>query len=221
MSSSFLNKVAKFLSLPVSRKFQYLQNGYFKIKGMILYRVIFKDFGNRSILRRPLFISYESVMIGDNVFIWDDARIETVERHADKKYSATIRLGNGVTIEQRCHITAASDMVIGDGVTILFDVMITDIDHEYENVAVSVRVQKISVKNTSIGENCFIGSGAKILAGTVLGRHCIVGANAVVRGEFQDYCVIVGSPAVIIKRFNSETQTWDRTDSQGLFLAKS
>jgi acetyltransferase-like isoleucine patch superfamily enzyme len=103
----------------------------------------------------------------------------------------------------------------------LFDVMVTDIDHEYKSLALSVIAQEIDVKKTTIGKNCFIGSGAKILAGTVLGRHCIVGANAIVRGEFQDYCVIVGSPAVIIKRFNSKTQTWDRTDSQGLFLAKN
>ena len=220
MSSSFFNKVTKFLSLPLSRKFQYLENSYFKIKGMLLYRSIFKYFGKASILRSPLFISFESVKIGDNVLIWDDARIETVERYADKTFSPTITIGHGVTIEQRCHITAASDLSIGDGATMLFDVMVTDIDHEYKSLALSVRAQEIDVKKTTIGENCFIGSGAKILAGTVLGRHCIVGANAVVRGEFQDYCVIVGSPAVIIKRFNSKTQTWDRTDSQGLFLAK-
>jgi acetyltransferase-like isoleucine patch superfamily enzyme len=35
-----------------------------------------------------------------------------------------------------------------------------------------------------------------------------------------DYSVAVGSPARIIKRYNPETQTWQKTDKDGNFLAK-
>jgi len=221
MFNSLFKKITRFSALPISRKIQYLENSYFKIKGILIYRFIFKQFGRGSLMRTPLFVSYESVQVGEDVLIWDDARIETVECYADSEFLPSIILGHGVTIEQRCHITAASKLCIGNGTIMLFDVMITDIDHEYQNLNLPVRQQPLAVAKTIIGENCFIGSGAKINAGTTLGKHCIVGASAVVRGSFPDYCVIVGAPAKIIKRFNPETQTWDRTDSQGDFLVRS
>jgi acetyltransferase-like isoleucine patch superfamily enzyme len=56
----------------------------------------------------------------------------------------------------------------------------------------------------SLGENCFIGAGAKLLAGTVLGRQCIVGANAVARGHFDDYSVITGIPGRVVSAYRPE-----------------
>ena len=52
--------------------------------------------------------------------------------------------------------------------------------------------------------------GAAIMAGTVLGKQCVVGANAVVRGTFPDFCVIVGAPARIVKKYNPDTQKWEK-----------
>ena len=64
--------------------------------------------------------------------------------------------------------------------------------------------------HTAIGENCFIGYGAVIMPGTVLGRQCIVGANSVVKGVYPDYCVIAGVPARIIRRYNFQTEEWEK-----------
>lgn len=49
-----------------------------------------------------------------------------------------------------------------------------------------------------IGDNCFIGAGAKILLDTKIGDNCIVGAGAIVRGAFQSDSVIIGNPGRII-----------------------
>ena len=70
--------------------------------------------------------------------------------------------------------------------------------------------QKRIVSTTSIGDNCFIGFGACIQAGTVLGKQCVVGANSVVRGVFPDHCVIVGAPARIVKRYDPATNRWEK-----------
>ncbi|WP_367280882.1 hypothetical protein [uncultured Dubosiella sp.] len=37
-----------------------------------------------------------------------------------------------------------------------------------------------------------------MLKGTVLGDNCVVGAGAVVSGQFEENCVIVGNPGKII-----------------------
>ena len=53
-------------------------------------------------------------------------------------------------------------------------------------------------KPISIGESTFIGARASILPGTNIGRCCIVGACAVVKGTIPDYSIVIGNPAKIV-----------------------
>ncbi len=101
-----------------------------------------------------------------------------------------------------------------------FNVSIQDTDHCYHDVNRSVSHQPLTFAPTTIGENCFIGARASIQAGTRLGRHCIVGTNAVVRGTFPDYCVLVGAPARVIKRYHAVSGTWRRTAPDGSFCGE-
>ncbi|MBT5490767.1 acyltransferase [bacterium] len=213
-----INKIIKFTNWPLSKKIRFVIHEYHKIKTQIFYKIIFKSLKQNSIIINPLFITAEYISVGQNVLIMNDARIEGVDHYANKRYSPHIILADGVTIQQRCHITAADNLKIGKNTTILFDVMITNIDHEYEDLTKPIANQPLKVKKTQIGENCFIGSGAKIQAGTILGRHCVVGTNAVVRGQFPDYSVIVGVPAGIVKRYDEETKKWKKTNSKGDFI---
>lgn len=50
-----------------------------------------------------------------------------------------------------------------------------------------------------IGDGCWIGTGAIILGGTVIGEHSIVAAGAVVRGQFPARSLIGGVPARVIQ----------------------
>lgn len=49
-----------------------------------------------------------------------------------------------------------------------------------------------------IEEDCWVGTGATLLAGAHLGRGCIVGAGAIVSKEIPPYALVVGSPAKIV-----------------------
>lgn len=49
-----------------------------------------------------------------------------------------------------------------------------------------------------IEEDCWVGTGAKLLVGTHLGRGCIVGAGSTVSKEVPPYALVVGSPAKIV-----------------------
>ena len=55
------------------------------------------------------------------------------------------------------------------------------------------------IGEVEIGDDVWIGAGAKILMGAKIGRGAVVGANAVVRGEIPDYAIAVGSPARVVK----------------------
>ena len=49
-----------------------------------------------------------------------------------------------------------------------------------------------------LGENCWVGMGAVLLAGTDLGEGCVVGAAAVVDFPAPPYSIIAGNPARIV-----------------------
>ena len=57
-----------------------------------------------------------------------------------------------------------------------------------------------------------------ILPGSKIGNHVTVGGNSVVNGIIPDYCVVVGSPAKIIKRYNHNKRLWMATDHEGNFI---
>lgn len=50
-----------------------------------------------------------------------------------------------------------------------------------------------------IGNNVYIGAGAKVLGPIVIGDNVVVGAGAVVLSNVPDNCVVAGVPARIIK----------------------
>ena len=178
----------------------------------IIYKAIFGKFLFPSYLGKPLFLKgTKNIFIGKKVRIFPNVRMEVHGKNSK------ITIEDDVGIAQNVHITSASNLVIGKSSTILANVFITNIDHDYQEICVNILKQKIIVKETSIGENCFIGIGAAIQAGTILGKQCVVGANSVVRGSFPDYSVIVGSPAKIVKRYNPDTKLWDKTNADGTF----
>lgn len=55
-----------------------------------------------------------------------------------------------------------------------------------------------------IGDNVYIGPGAKIIGAVRIGNHCAIGANAVVTHDVPDQAVAVGIPAKIISYNGSE-----------------
>ena len=109
---------------------------------------IFKRVGKNSYIYRPLrVIGGKYVTIGKNVTIQKSLRIEAIDTwhyvldyHKDKleqKFTPKITISDNVGIEQNVHITAATDLEIGDGSQIMPNVCITNIDHDYKNVKIS------------------------------------------------------------------------------------
>ena len=190
-----------------------------RIKTILWYKQLFGIIGKHCAIFKPLrLIAPHNIKIGSHVRIYKDSRIETIESWGGIKFNPTILIGNRTTIEQRLHLICVSKVEIGDDVVISADVMITDNNHQYADVNKSVMSQPLEVKETVIGNFCFIGMGARIMAGARLGNNCIVGSNSVVIGEIQPYCVIAGSPAKIIKRYDFKVDKWRKTSSVGDFI---
>ncbi len=174
---------------------------------------IYGSFGEGSRIQRPitLIANKKHIFIGKNVFIRKFARIEPVTKWHGQVFNPKIIIGDGVSFEQNLHLTCANKVEIGEFSTINSFVFITDIDHEYSDTSKPVMQQPLLVTETVIGRNCFIGTGVKIMAGVHIGEHSVIGANAVVTHDIPPYSVVVGVPAKVIKKFNFETNQWEKT----------
>ncbi|MFD1610303.1 LnmK family bifunctional acyltransferase/decarboxylase [Sphingomonas tabacisoli] len=53
--------------------------------------------------------------------------------------------------------------------------------------------------DTYIGSNCFIGTGAVVLAGVRIGDHCVVAAGSVVMSDVPSHSMVMGVPARIVR----------------------
>lgn len=171
----------------------------------VLCKCVWGHVGWLSYIGKPISIRHgKNVNIGSKVRIQPGMRLETYG-------NGTVKIENNVSIGQNFHVTSTENEIsIGSGTLITGNVFITNIEHGYEDIHADMFHQSFKNRKTKIGNDCFIGFGAGIQAGTVLGNHCVVGANAVVRGSFPDYCVIAGVPAKIIKKYNSDTKIWEK-----------
>ena len=72
-------------------------------------------------------------------------------------------------------------------------------------------VQKKQVENVIIGDGTWLGENVCVI-GAKIGKNCVIGANSVVTKDIPDYCVAVGVPAKIIKRYCFENNKWIKTE---------
>lgn len=187
------------ISMRIRRKFSFI------------YGLGYQHFGKNTVVYKPLLIlGKKNISLGDNVFIRNGVRMEVIEKRGGQRNSGIIDIGDYVSIEQNCHITSGGQLTIGSGTTISADVYISNISHEYSDINTSVLKQPLSYKETIIGNNCFIGYGARIMPGVHLGDGVIVGTNAVVLKDVPDHSIVVGVPAKVVKRFNANDRVWEK-----------
>ena len=175
----------------------------------------FGQFGAKSTISKPLRVNGpEHIFIGEKVgihkYAWLGARNLT-------GYTPSLIIKDNVTIGDFAHIFATRRIEIGCNVLLANNVYISDNVHGYVDVEMPVIKQPIIQKNdVFIGEDSWIGEHVSII-GSSIGKHCVIGANSVVTHNIPDYCVAVGIPARIIKRYDFDTKKWRKTNEDGEF----
>lgn len=121
---------------------------------------------------------------------------------------------NGMDIKNPIYIATSvsfdgkdlSKIHIGDDVVISGDVRI--LTHDYsisralQSIGVNMSNEVYFLKDVYIGDNSFIGAKSILLPGTVIEKNVIVGAGSVVRGHIYENSIVIGNPAVVIKKTN-------------------
>ncbi len=185
----------------------------------IRYRPRLGSMGRRCLLQLHRLVGAKHIHLGNRVTIYWGARLEAISRYAGKEYSPRIEIGDGVGIGQNLHCTSSQSISIGANTAITANVTITDTHHSYEDLAIPIKDSPLISKPVTIGPDSIVLNNAVILPGTRIGRHSVVGANSVVKGEFEDFCVLVGSPARVVRRLDPESGEWTRVRGEAMDLA--
>lgn len=97
---------------------------------------------------------------------------------------------------------------IGDFVILAQNIVISGLNHTYEDVKIPISKQKVKVNPIIIEDSCWIGANAVITAGVTIGKHSIIAAGAVVTKSIPGFSVAVGNPAKVIKQYDFDLEQW-------------
>lgn len=190
------NKIWSFLRMNHYEKYRSIVRNTYSL----LYKTKFGSIGKKSYFLKPMFISGKKyIFMGRDVGFWNGARIEMIDSWHEQSFSPYLKVGNHVNIGQNLHLTCSEKIIIEDNVVCSARVTITDINHDYSDKNCAVLEQGIRTQPVRICEGAFIGINAVILPGVTIGKHAVVGANAVVTKNVPDYAIVGGVPAKIIR----------------------
>jgi acetyltransferase-like isoleucine patch superfamily enzyme len=126
-------------------------------------------------------------------FAWIQPRVTIV--HADR-----ITMGNNFGVNSGSYINGVGGIEFGSYVLIGSNVTISSGQHPIEGELPPVFARQSIPKKIVIGDDVWIGAGAVIMPGVTIARGTVIGANAVVTKDTEEYAVMVGAPARMLRK---------------------
>ena len=191
-----------------------IHNTYRKIRDKIftfLYSFSFNKLAYKATISMPFRVDgARYISIEKDVFIRPNAWLLSVKDQHCPSFQIKLSIGEKTYIGRKAHIVALKKISISNNVLIGDNVYISDNFHRFDRVDIPFKDQGVGFKSeVEIDEGTWIGENVCIISAKI-GKNCIIGANSVVLNDLPDYCMAVGSPAKIIKTFDSRTNTWEK-----------
>lgn len=195
----------------------------FNFNGMILRfiygsrylrHILFSNFyhlGTRVIFNKNINIYHaDRISLGSRVFMYDNVSLR-IHEESGKYTPPNIIIEDGVEIGPGSIISAAKSIHIEKNVLIGPSCYIGDHDHEYKDVKVPIRDQGCSnIMDVVIKEGVWIGANVIVCSGVVIGKNSAVGGNSVVLNDIPSFCLAVGAPAKVVKKFDPVSKKWKK-----------
>lgn len=187
----------------------------------LIYHLVFSQIG-ASVQIEPNvnFTRTYLIKLGNGVYIRSNANIEAcgensrlvigeraiIERGADLR----VHEGGHIEIGDRTHIgpytcLSGRSIKIGQDCLIASHVGIYASNHIFAEPNRRINQQGRNYQGIIIEDDCWLGTGVKVLDGVIIGQGSVIGAGAVVTKNIPAYSVAVGTPArVIAQRSDQE-----------------
>jgi len=157
--------------------------------------------GKSSLIRRRTrmdVLPFNHFHLGDNSTIEDFSVINNGV--GDIYIGDRTRIGLGCTL--------IGPVRIGNDVGVAQGVVLTGLNHNYEDITMPISKQGVSVAPIVVEDEVWLGANCVILAGTTIGKHSIVAAGSVITKNVPPYSLAFGNPARVIRQYNQETKAW-------------
>ena len=139
-----------------------------------------------------------------------------IERGCRFHSAENIDLGSDLYFGFECLLFGFGGIKIGSGTIFGHRVEILTRNHNFDSPDLrSIPYDdRYVLSEVQIGENCWIGAGAKILPGVTIGEGAIVGMGAVVAKDVPPLSVVVGNPGRVVKSLNASRYESLKNDGQ-------
>jgi acetyltransferase-like isoleucine patch superfamily enzyme len=164
-------------------QFLYMKKG----KKSVIYRSVRKDI-----------VPFNIFSMGDYSVIEDYAIINNAV--GDIVIGSHTRVGLGNTV--------IGPVTIGDEVNLGQNVVISALNHNYEDVERSIAGQGVNTQAVVIEDDVWVGAHSVIVAGVHIGRHVVIGAGSIVTKDIPSYSLALGNPVRVIKQYDFEKKQW-------------
>jgi acetyltransferase-like isoleucine patch superfamily enzyme len=141
-------------------------------------------------------------IFGKNFSIKDFSIIESFG--SIKKESGSLSIGDNVGISEFCYFSIRGNLTIGDDVIVGPNVKIFTENHSFEVSEIPFRLQDETRNDVKIGSNVWIGSGATILPGVLIGDNVVIAAGSIVNKNVENNSLVGGIPAKLLKNLNNK-----------------
>lgn len=159
----------------------------------LVYRHAFAGFGTGTVIVRPLRLrGTERIRLGSGCSVYEGAWLEA-------EAGANISIGDRTYLGHDVHVHAVGDVRIGSGVLLADGVLVSSGGHDMSDDKSLVPGAPIV-----IGDNCFVGQRAIVVAGVTIGDGAIIGAGAVVTRDVPAGATAAGVPARVVARASKE-----------------
>lgn len=163
--------------------------------------------------KKIILLRNDNIKFGNNVFIGKQVKIKTTDGGQiiiddnvtveDNVYIyaqyGTIHIQRNTFIGYGTHIVAKKCIFIGEDNLIAAYVVIRDSNHGID-ANNKINLQKDISKEIKIGNDVWIGTHSVITSGTTISNGVVIGANSVVTKNIDEYDVVGGVPAKMIKK---------------------
>ena len=101
------------------------------------------------------------------------------------------KIGKGLFIDHGSGVVIGETAIIGNDVTM------------FHGATLGGTGKEKGKRHPTVGNNVFIGSGAKVLGNIQIGNNVKIGANAVVLKDVENGCTVVGIPAKVVRKYTT------------------